>query len=94
MAGLGKTKFLRQTTRWSATLAAGMGLFPGADVRVVAGFLPGEVSRSAKQPGGNLCLEKSQFGKVALDFSGCQRSLYCLFGMYRYKPGLGFEAIS
>lgn len=49
-------------------MAAEAGLFPRADIREVSGFLLGAVSRSAQQPGENLCSEKGQFKKVAYDF--------------------------
>lgn len=49
-------------------MAAEAGIFPGADVLEVSGFLLGAVSRSAQQPGENLCSEKGQFKKVSYDF--------------------------
>lgn len=53
---------------WSATVAAGAGLFPGAEVWEVAGFLLCVISRFAQQIGGNICSRKGQFRKVALYF--------------------------
>ena len=68
MAGLGKTEFLLETMKWSATVVTEAGLCPLAEVREVADFLLGVFSRFAQQTGGNLCSEKDQYGEVAFYF--------------------------